>query len=692
MNTKMYKINQSFARRNKLPRYFVANKLTETTKAVYLYGHGTLESQKTNECCYCGRALTHPVSVLLGIGPECGGHFWDWNRVGGFENATTQMDALKLKIKDFKIDTWMPKYVISEVFDCEEKITNPPDHPILKRNNGTVNSTPQQKTAKKVRYQDSGIDAIKIEFPFDRTDLTNIKTLPGRRFHNEGTAKYWTCPMSIEAITKLDNWNFKLDNDLKSVLEHSKKTEEKLTSNKGLEPLMNIEGLKKPLYPYQGTGVSFFEMTNGRGLLADEMGLGKTIQALAWLQLRPEKRPVVIVVPSFLKLNWVKEAYDWMSKPNVQTLNGQNPNVPIIGEIIIINYDILPFWVDALKGINPKVLILDECHYIKNNKAKRTKAVKKLAKGIPHIISMSGTPFENRPIEIYNAINLVNPTVFPHFMKFAEKFCDAKHNGYGWDFTGASNQKELHDVLTKTIMLRRLKKDVLKDLPAKQIVHVPMELDNYKDYKSAENDFIEFVRQLKGNETAARASSAQQLAEIEGLKQLAVQGKLKDSINWIQDFLETGKKLVVFAVHKFVIDALMNEFGNIAVKVDGSMTTVQKNAAVEAFQGQNKSFNPQLFIGNIKAAGVGITLTAASDVFVMELPWTPGALQQAIDRVHRISQDNAVTAYMPLAADSIEFKIAHLLDFKKKNFDSIMDGQATEETSILNLLVESYSS
>lgn len=670
----MYEISGLFARDNKLPKFFVANEILQTQKAVYLYGHGTLESQKKNRCCICGRELTHPVSVILGIGPECGGHWWDWKAVGGYSEEL--LETLKIEIKKFKVDQWFPKGIIKEVYDCEEKIVTPPDHKMLQKKTNQV-----KKEATLVKYQSSGAYAIKITFPFDKNLIDKIKSLSGRRFHAEGETKYWSCPRTIENITKLVDWGFPICENLQNFLE------------KSMQQIDNIKEVEIPklglqLFPYQNKGVAFIEHRDGRALIADEMGLGKTAQALAWLQLRKDVRPVIIVVPASLKLNWAKEARMWMDKPNIQILDGKNSNIPIIGDIIIINYDILHAWYDTLLSIKPQALILDECHYVKNNGAKRTKAAKKLGKRIPHVLALSGTPIVNRPIELYNAINLIDGGLFPNFWKYAERYCGARHNGFGWDFSGATNTEELHKILIDHVMIRRLKKDVLTELPEKTRSFVPMELDNRKEYNKAESDFIQFIREQKGAAAAAKASTAATLVEIEGLKQLAVKGKMNQAIDWIKNFVEIDGKLVVFAVHRSTIDRLMQEFSTIAVKIDGSTPQNERQNAVDRFQTDD---NIRLFIGNIKAAGVGITLTAASNVVILELPWTPGELEQAIDRTHRIGQKYPVTAHFLLAEGTIEEKIARIIDQKSKILNSVLDGIETEKDSLLTVLINEYS-
>ena len=523
-----------------------------------------------------------------------------------------------------------------------------------------------------------GDRVIKIQFPYNILDLENVRTLSGRRYHVE--QRIWSAPVCVETVELLKKWGFMLDSKLEIFLQKV---------NTHIDPAATIEvpGLKDHLFPFQDRGVAFIESRDGRALIADEMGLGKTIEALAWLQLHPERRPAIVVVPASLKLNWQREAQHWMGDPKVQVLSGTSL-YKVTGEIIVINYDILGDWFPALKAMNPQVLICDEIHYIKSNSARRTKAVKQLAKGIPHVIGLSGTPIVNRPVEAFNTLHIIDPTVVGSFWSYAHRYCNAHNNGFGWDFNGASNTAELHERLTQTVMLRRVKSDVLTDLPDKLHSFVPIELDNEKEYRSAERDFISFVQRTKGSDAAERASNAATLAEIEGLKQLAVQGKMKQAIDWIQNFLDADGKLVVFAVHKFVIDALMSHFGTqLAVKIDGSTPMTDRQRAVDIFQ-----HNPEcrLFVGNIQAGGVGITLTAASNLVFLELGWSPSLMDQAADRIHRIGQKFSVNIYYLLAENTIEEQIANLLDKKRKVVDSIMDGIETEQSSLLSELMKIY--
>jgi SWI/SNF-related matrix-associated actin-dependent regulator 1 of chromatin subfamily A len=700
MKTQLYKIGATFAKSNNLPHWVAAVELKETQKAVFLYGHGTLETVKHGTCCMCGRGLVHPVSVKLGIGPICGGH--EHSTSFTESNLEELKKEMSLKLEEYKIDQWVPKSLLKEILPSEEQVQVPSDHKMLNNKDDAMART---KIAKL-----HGNDQIQIRFPFDWKLLGDIKAkVNGRKFNPKD--KYWYAPYSLENVKVLKELGFPFD----EALQQKAGNKEKGETDK-IEDIKPIDvHLKRELFTYQKTGLGFLEARKGRALLADEMGLGKTMQALAYMQLRNELRPALIICPASLKYNWKKEIEMTLpERNNILVCNGATPDTKALSaaEIIIINYDILPAWTDALESISIQLIIADEAHYFKNNKAKRTKAVKLLAKQAPHFIALTGTPIVNRPIEIYNALKIISPQVAGNFMDFARRYCDAKHNGYGWDFNGSSNTQELHEKLQNRVMIRRVKKDVLKDLPDKVYSTIEMPLNNQKEYTQAEANLVDFVKnqtevelQIKleeslGKEMAGmvnvdneklealkqeRASKINILSEIEILKQLAVKGKLDGCMNWIQDAIENGEKLVVFGVHKFVIDTLMKRFGKMAVKIDGSVSQQARHKAVEEFQNND---NVRLFIGNIQAAGTGLTLTAASKVAFLELPWTPGELQQAIDRLHRIGQKNTVNVYYLLAYATIEEKIAKLLHDKMSVLNAVLDGKQSSSANILNTLIE----
>lgn len=426
------------------------------------------------------------------------------------------------------------------------------------------------------------------------------------------------------------------------------------------------------LYPYQRIGVKQIWKFRGRTLLADEMGLGKTVQALEYLRLSPKKRPAVIVCPASVKWIWDHHISEIL---NIQATiaTGRTPpkkgikNTP---QIIVINYDILANWLDYLKGIKPKILICDEAHFLKSPRAQRTRATKALAKQCKFMIGLTGTPLTNKPSELWSCLNMIRPDLYPALWSFRWRYCDPKKKPWGWEFNGATHLDELHTNLKKTMMIRRLKKNVLKDLPDKTRIVVPLEMENPKEYRKAATDFIKWLTS-KSESKAAKAKSAEKITQISYLRQLAAELKMKAVKNWIDNFFEenTGK-LAIYAHHKAIIQSLHKTYPN-SVTIDGGTPQKQRKEHVRAFQNNDKI---KLFIGNIKAAGTGITLTAASSLAFAELSFVPGDMIQAEDRIHRIGQKEGAMIYYLVAKNSIEEKLCAILQQKQKIISSVLDG------------------
>lgn len=406
---------------------------------------------------------------------------------------------------------------------------------------------------------------------------------------------------------------------------------------------------------------------------------GKTIQALGYIRIHPEIRPVLIVCPASLKLNWKKEAEKWLeSKDQVSIINGQ---IECDKSVYIINYDILIKHEKELINMGFKLVILDESHYLKNQKARRTAVTINISKNIPNRILLTGTPVLNRPKELFTQLNIIDPIAYPKFTTFAFRYCNPEKNDYGWDFNGASHIEELNDRL-KTTMIRRTKEQVLKELPDKRRQTIIMTLSNKKEYEKAHNDFTKWLK-----ENMNKTVDAEHLVRIEMLKQLSVKGKMPAIIENINNFIESDKKLVIFAHHKIVIDQLMTEFKDIAVSLTGETSMENRQKAVDDFMN-----NPtkKLFIGNLQAAGVGITLTSSSDVMFIEFPWTPSQLQQAEDRLHRIGQKNAVNVMYMVGEKSIDEDIIDLLEKKSKVIDAVIDGKESSNLNIMTDLITKF--
>ena len=454
----------------------------------------------------------------------------------------------------------------------------------------------------------------------------------------------------------------------------------------------------KTYFPYQHAGIAF---ACGREstFIGDEMGLGKTIQAIGVInQTSPEK--VLIVCPATLKLNWKKELERWLVKPyRIHVLNS-GESFPVNIEIVVMNYDIAAKFAKELRAVNWDLFVADEAHYMKNPKAQRTMALLggKAAKPIQAAkkILLTGTPITNRPIEIYPLVSFLWPSVFSNMWHFAKRYCAAVNTGWGWDFSGASNLDELQDLLRASGMIRRLKADVLKELPPKtrQVVVLPSdsvsglikkETEQAKKFEGEMKRLRAAVRSAKEqrDESAYKAAIGQlrqanniaftEMAAIR--KELAI-AKIPFAVEYVKNMVEEGEKVVVMAHHREVVDQLQAEFGLSAVKLYGGMSEVEKSANVDRFQNDPSC---KVFIGSIHAAGVGITLTAAQKMLFAELDWTPANMLQAEDRIHRIGQEGNALIQQLVFDGSLDAKMAETLVRKMEVIEKALDRTDADE-------------
>jgi len=442
------------------------------------------------------------------------------------------------------------------------------------------------------------------------------------------------------------------------------------------------------LYPYQKEGVKEILRRNGRVLLADEMGLGKTLQALWYLKIKEGTLPALVVCPASLKWVWQHEA-KMHCNMIADVLEGRKPyteNLLVKSELVVINYEVLSYWLPWIYKQNFSTLIIDECHYQKNSSAIRTKCIQQIGRKIPHVIAISGTPLVNKPSELYTTLHLLWPKEFTSFWSFGFEYCKPSKRPWGWEFKGATNLDKLHDSLNRLGMVRRLKKDVLKDLPDKIREVIPLEISKPKEYKKAKDDFLTWLATFDSSKVDS-AMRAEKLVQLGYLKRLAAKLKMDSVLSWVDDFLESNDgKLVLFCTHRSIIKALHEKYGNISVVVDGSVTGKKRQYAVESFQSKPKI---KLFIGNIRAAGVGLTLTAASYLAFVELDWTPGNHTQAEDRIHRIGQKNTSNIYYLIAKGTIEEPLCKLIQKKQETISTVLDGgKEVNRLSLMDLLEE----
>jgi len=431
--------------------------------------------------------------------------------------------------------------------------------------------------------------------------------------------------------------------------------------------------IKITLRPDQEKAVRKITHFKGRALLADEMRMGKTIIILQWLKLNPRIRPAVVVCPEIGKWHWEEKAKSFFGIRG-RVLNGTIPprKKPLHrSELYIINWDILSYWVKWLKRLKFKALLLDECHYMKNPTTENCKAVRKLVrKSLHHIIGIGGTPLKSRPDEMFTILNLIRPDKFPSHIKYAFRYCEPKRKPWGWEYKGANHTKELNRNLNAWCMIRELRSVALNEPPKKRRI-VTLPLSNRQEYHEAENNFIRWLNR-RSPSRAKKAKKAERLVKMGYLKRLAVTLKMPYAIEWIDDWLENHKgKLACFAIHKDIIKILKDEYEDICVVVDGSITGKKRHMAVKTFQTNKKI---RLFIGNTHAAGTVIELSAAKAGVGIELDWTPGDVTQWEDRIYEQGSEKALRIYYLVAQYTIEHHLCKILQKKGGVLSGVLDG------------------
>jgi SWI/SNF-related matrix-associated actin-dependent regulator 1 of chromatin subfamily A len=445
--------------------------------------------------------------------------------------------------------------------------------------------------------------------------------------------------------------------------------------------------------PFQKAGIAYGASKPGV-LIADEMGLGKTVQAIGIANLMgTAAKPVLIVCPASLKLNWQREWARWSTtKMSVAVVSGKSGDLPK-ADVVIINYDLITARQEQLSAVKWGLLIADEAHYAKNPGAKRTKALfgANFKGGISAVkrVFLTGTPMPNRPFEMWPLVAALDPTgLGAHEYKFKMRYCAPEKihvpgRGYVTQFKGASNLEELQAKLRSSIMVRRLKSEVLTELPPKTRQIVPFAIDSAGTAKLVEGELKAFAK-YEALERAIEDAKAQgfadkvaklndqlnvAFAEMSDCRVQVALAKLPQVVEALEDAIESGK-VICFAHHQVVVQKIMAHFGERAVKVDGSMKMAERQASVDRFQ---KDDSVRLFVGSIYAASEGLTLTASSHVVFAELDWVPAKMSQAEDRAHRIGQiDNVLVQHLVLD-NSLDARMAKTLIEKQEVIDRALD-------------------
>jgi SWI/SNF-related matrix-associated actin-dependent regulator 1 of chromatin subfamily A len=412
-----------------------------------------------------------------------------------------------------------------------------------------------------------------------------------------------------------------------------------------------------------------------RFILADDMGLGKTTSTII-AALETGAKKILIVCPASLKINWEREIANYSDR-SVYIAEGKKYSTE--ADFVIVNYDILKNFHDIkdkdnslFSQSNFELVILDEAHMISNAQAQRTKIINNFVKQIKRVWLLTGTPMTSRPMNYYNLLSIIESPVAQNWMAYAIRYCQGYQFRAGnrkvWNVTGASNLEELRDRTSKQI-LRRLKEDVL-DLPDKIITPVYLRTTS-KEYKELMGEYYEWVN----NKKEGSSSLTVQFSKLMKVRKVIANEKVKQTIEFVENIIEQGKKVIIFTNFTDTLQLIHNHFGKQSVYLDGSCSKVQRQFAVDQFQENEKI---KVFVGNLKAAGVGLTLTSAEVVIMNDLSFVPAEHAQAEDRAYRYGQKNNVLVYYPIFENTIEGVIYDILNKKKKVIGTVMGDEVSD--------------
>jgi SWI/SNF-related matrix-associated actin-dependent regulator 1 of chromatin subfamily A len=421
-------------------------------------------------------------------------------------------------------------------------------------------------------------------------------------------------------------------------------------------------------------------------LIGDEMGLGKTIEAIGLINAGQSIRKVLVVCPNTLKANWRRELKKWLTRD--LTVSVQDARKPWCGygaDVVVINYDLVSKFRRALQETEWDLRILDEVHFVKNHKARRTRFTLGIA--AKRKIALTGTPIENRPVEIFSVLHDLDPDRWSNFSDFATRYCDAQDNGYGWDVRGHSNEEEFNQILHSTVMIRRRKEDVLMQLPPKRRQLIELDATGFNALLRSERQRhqrltaeldrlklkVKTTRTAKNRAEYSKAVKALRrghgalFKEIAKVRHEIALAKLPQVIEFVENALECGK-VIVFAHHLDVIARLKTHFPQAAV-VTGEIQPRCRQDEVDRFQNDPDC---ALFLGN-DAAGEGLTLTASSHVVFAESDWVPTKLAQKEDRAHRMGQRASILCSYLVLEGSLDAEMLRAALAKMEVIESVLD-------------------
>ena len=498
--------------------------------------------------------------------------------------------------------------------------------------------------------------------------------------------KLWILPISdwtrhsIKRIIKEYNFS-QLPSPSEDDVDFSyKKTEVDIAYLKGL---CDANGFTYTPRGYQLEALGF-AIEAGNILNGDDVGLGKTFEAILYVETK-DMFPCLVIAPASVKDQWKEKWLEIIgNKREVCTINSsptkKKPN-NWDSDVVVINYDIIgkkqgkgaTLKFPELKSTKWKSIIFDEAHFLKNKTSIRSKAAKMLTKPDDVIIQMlTGTAIMSRPSEIWNLLVLlkVSHIIAEDWDQFVLRYCDGYRGKYGWVTDGATKTIELNRKLRENFYIRREKRDVLKELPSitKQVIQVP--ITNLVRLTRAEDDFIGFTREEKGEEAAEAAMEAEQLVMLGQLRKMAIEGKLKAIEQYLKDWKESGVKLLVFGLHREQLDYLAEKFD--CKLIAGGTSATSKRQIVLDWQKNDDIF----LFGNMASAGTGVDglQDVCSNMLILELPWRPSDLTQAIGRLERSGQKNATTVTFLLSDLTIDKQMWDMLSNKEITAETVNKG------------------
>jgi SNF2 family DNA or RNA helicase len=444
--------------------------------------------------------------------------------------------------------------------------------------------------------------------------------------------------------------------------------------------------ISEGLFAHQIEGVAFL-LARQRSILADDMGLGKTRQSIVAMRHAAPEGPYLVICPASVKLNWQREIGQVHPEAKCAILQGKDSGETLGDEDgwVILNYDILGRRIAQLASVAWAGIIFDEAHYLKNHKSQRGANARRLALeggGNPVVHALTGTPLTNRPRDLFPLLQLVRHPLGRSFLSFAKRYCAASQNEYGWVTDGASNLEELALQL-HGIMIRRRKDEVL-DLPPKLRSWLDVEVE--AGIANAEmREVVESLLLARSGAVSQDSSRTRLLAKITKAREKLAAAKVKATTDLLDGIVEQGEKAIVFSCYDRPVKALAKHFGDRCVLLTGATPAAKRQSLVDRFQNDD---SVRVFVANIVAGGVGLNLTAATQVVFNDLDWVPANHWQAEDRAYRIGQTRTVNVHYLVAGGTIDEFVRSVLEVKSALVEAVVDGAALTPGATRDVLSE----